>query len=378
MVAHPSADLYGSDRVMLESVRGFVDGGARVIVTLPAPGPLVPEILARGATVAYSSTPVLRKSMLRPVAFLGLIVRGARDLVRSLLFLRRHRPDVVYVSTVTIPLWLLAARLGGVRTVCHVHEAEGSAPRLVRLVLALPLVLAHTVITNSEYSRAVVTGSVPALTRRTRTIYNGVPGPDSAPPARVDIDGPLRVLYVGRLSPRKGVDLLIPAAGMLRERGIDVHVSLVGAVFPGYEWYETDLRDLVRDSGLEHAITFAGFQPSVWDALRAADVVVVPSRLDEPFGNTAVEAVLAARPVVVSDTSGLREAAAGYASAVFVPADDAEAIADALQRIHDEWTARRDAAVADSGIASTRHSLTTYRRAMIAAVVAPDDRPASP
>lgn len=52
LVAHPSADLYGSDRVLLESISGLVEDGRRVMVTVPGSGPLVAEFLGRGAGVA--------------------------------------------------------------------------------------------------------------------------------------------------------------------------------------------------------------------------------------------------------------------------------------------------------------------------------------
>jgi glycosyltransferase involved in cell wall biosynthesis len=149
-----------------------------------------------------------------------------------------------------------------------------------------------------------------------------------------------------------------------------VRLSLVGAVFPGYEWYDAQLRDMVEENGLQDDVTFTGFVPAVWDALREADVAVVPSRLDEPFGNAAVEAVLAARPVIVSNTSGLREAAASYASATFVPAGDAESIADALLAVRDNWDSERVAALLDSGIALERHSPQRYRAAMAASLSA--------
>ena len=58
--------------------------------------------------------------------------------------------------------------------------------------------------------------------------------------------------------------------------------------------------------------------------------MLVPSVGDESFGNAAVEAVLAARPSVVSDIGGLREAAAGYDGVVFVPPGDATALAAAI------------------------------------------------
>ena len=72
LVAHPSADLYGSDRVLLETIEGLERSGAKVVVTLPSSGLLVPELMRRGARVILCPTPVLRKSMLSPLGLLNV------------------------------------------------------------------------------------------------------------------------------------------------------------------------------------------------------------------------------------------------------------------------------------------------------------------
>ena len=172
------------------------------------------------------------------------------------------------------------------------------------------------------------------------------------------------MLYVGRLSPRKGVDVALEAVALLLQRGVSVRLDLAGAVFSGYEWFETRLRNRVRDLGAQDAVAFQGFTRDVWSSLDRADVVVVPSRLDEPFGNTAVEAGLAARPLVVSDTSGLREAAAGLESAVFVPPDDAAALAEAIMRVRNAWPQYRAGALRDAEVLRRRHAVEHYRSAV--------------
>jgi glycosyltransferase involved in cell wall biosynthesis len=113
-------------------------------------------------------------------------------------------------------------------------------------------------------------------------------------------------------------------------------------------------------------VTFHGFQKVIWPFLAQSDVVVVPSRLDEPFGNTAVEAVLASRPVIVSNTSGLREAAAGYRSAQFVEPGDAAPLAAALARVAAGWRGYRADAVLDAAEAERRHSPERYGTLMAA------------
>ena len=361
LMAHPSSELYGADRVMLETVEGLVEQGSRVVVTVPQTGPLVAELEARGATVSLCPSPVLRKSSANPLGLLKLAVEAAKASIHGLRLIRRTGPDVIYVSTLTIPLWLLLARLNRLPVLTHVHEAEKSAKWPVRLGIVAPLILADRIIANSRYSAETLTDTLPALAKRVRVVYNGVVGPDAVTAPREAVVGPLRMVYVGRLSPRKGVDVAVAGVAGARRRGIDVSLELVGAVYPGYEWYEAELRSLVTSLRLEGHVRFLGFCTDVWPNLARADVAIVPSRLDEPFGNTAVEALLAARLLIVSDTSGLREAAGNYAVPLFVPADDPDAIADAIELLHRAWPDYRRRAIEDSVVAEERHRPSAYR-----------------
>jgi glycosyltransferase involved in cell wall biosynthesis len=238
----------------------------------------------------------------------------------------------------------------------------------VRVLLALPALLAQRVVVNSVFSRDVLVEAVPRLQHRSVVVYNGVAGPPDVSPPRARPDQPLQLVYVGRLSPRKGPQVAVAAVAELQRRGVRAHLRLVGAVFAGYEWFEQQLRDQVAAAGLEAQVEFVGFVPDVWGAVVAADVVLIPSLVDEPFGNTAVEAVLAARPVVASATSGLREAVAGYRSAQSVTPGDTEAWVDAVQRVVKEWDDYSAQAIADAADARRRYDPLRYR-AEVARVV---------
>lgn len=365
LVAHPSAELYGSDRVLLESVAGMTDRGWRVVATVPGPGPLVAELTSRGAEVELCRVPVLRKSALRPAGLARFALDLAACLVPSVRLILRSRADPVYVNTLTIPSWSALARLLGRRVVCHVHEAEGSASVVLRRLITLPLVLADRVIVNSRFSQDVLSAANPLVRRRTTVIYNGVAGPPAVTPARLALEPPVRLLYVGRLSPRKGPQVAIAAVEELRRRGFDVRLDLLGAVFAGYEWFEAQLRTAVHAAGLEGSVRFLGFDADVWPHLQASDIALVPSVVDEPFGNTAVEAMLAARPLVVSATSGLIEAAAGYASAQQVTPERPDLIADAVVAVIEAWPDFRRAALDDAARARERHSVVSYQEEVL-------------
>jgi glycosyltransferase involved in cell wall biosynthesis len=365
LVAHPSTERYGADRQMLESVAALRDAGYEVSVCVPQSGPLLEDLVDIPVDVA--PFPVLRKALLRPAGLVRLLAATPRDLSRIRAQIKTAEPDLVYVNTLTIPLWILAARLVRRPVLVHVHEAEQEIPPPLRMALAAPLLLAHRVITNSEAARRTLVDAVPRLADRTDVVANGVP--DHGPVA-----GPLverhraRLVLVGRLAPRKGSDVALEATAILRGEGRDVQLQLCGDTFAGYEWYEQQLRERAAEPDLaDGAVRFDGFVSDPHGALAGADVVLVPSRA-EPFGNAAVEAMLAQRPVVVSDVQGLTEIVTDGHTGLLVPPDDPDALADAIRRVLDDPVLARRLAASGRIEARVRFGCERYRRDVCQAV----------
>lgn len=366
LVAHPSPDLYGSDRMVLESVSALVERGWDALVTLPEDGPLAALLVAAGARVVVCPTLVLRKALMSPRGLPRLVAGAARGVIAGGRLLRAERPAVVYVNTVTVPLWPGLARLAGAQVLVHVHEAVRDIPWAVRVALAAPLLAASVVVVNSRATAEVVGGSIGRLRSRLRLVYNGVVGPDPAAvtaPAQATPD-PLRIVYVGRLGPLKGIDVAIRAVAALHAHGRAATLDVVGAVFPGYEWFEDQLHDLVATLRLADDVHFPGFASPVWPAYAAADVAVVPSRPPESFGNASVEAQLAQRPVVVARTQGLVETMRDGVTGVVVEPGDAEALAAAMERLVADWPAATAMARAARADALDRFSPARYRAAV--------------
>ncbi len=368
LATNPSSDLYGASRMALESVHGFRAEGWDVVVTLPTGGPLADAAEAVGARVRLCPTPVLRKGDLSPLGLLRLLWRTLRAVPPGIRLVRQVRPDVVYVNTITEPLWLVLARVMRIPVLCHVHEGESQASPRMRRLLALPLLLAHRLVANSRFSLQVVTDAIPRLGARGEVVYNGVAGPPSATPPRTSIEPPVQLLYVGRLSERKGVQDAVGVVAALDRRGTAAELHIVGSAYQGYEWVERDVRARAADLG--HRVHLHGFDPDVWPHLAAADVLLVPSRVDEPFGNTAVEGVLAARPVVTTRTGGLVEAVEGMAAATVVEPGDVEALADAVADLVARWADVRALALADAERAAARFAPEGYRAALCRAAAA--------
>jgi glycosyltransferase involved in cell wall biosynthesis len=110
------------------------------------------------------------------------------------------------------------------------------------------------------------------------------------------------VLFLGRLIPRKGADLLIEALPQITAG----ETMLVIAGPEGETGYLAFLRDKARTSGVEDRVRFLEplYENDKKSALVDADVFVLPS-LYENFGNTAAEAIACGTPVIVSDRCGI-------------------------------------------------------------------------
>lgn len=365
LVAHSGAELYGADRMLLESVAGLGEVGCRVVVALPATGPLVAELRRVGAEVEIVPMLTLSGQLRHPRRWPGVALSAILGPSRISRLISRIRPDIIYISTSAIPQWPLVARRRGIRSISHLHEATRSSSRVANHLRYLPHLASQRTLVNSRFSLETMHQMLPALARRAEIVHNGIASPDSPALPREPLESPLRVLFMGHLSPRKGPDLCLEAATLLQEEGLDVQVTVLGASLDGSEGFTQQLADQASDSGLE--VEFAGFQREVWPFLARADVLVVPSRFDEPFGNAAVEAVLALRPVVASETGGLREAVGGYRTAALVTPGDARAIADALAVIISTWSTLVHFLAASRQQALRRHDTAAYRAAIVRA-----------
>ena len=249
-------------------------------------------------------------------------------------------------------------------------------------------------ITNSEAARRELVSAVPLLARRTSVIYNGVPDNGALPDHARDADDPITLALVGRLSPRKGIDVAVEAAAILRDQGRDLRLELCGSIFPGYEWYEEQLQTQVSERRLQGSVHFRGYVERPAEVLLSSDIVLVPSRT-EPFGNVTVEAMLAQRPVIASDIQGPAEIVRDGVTGMLVPPNDPRALADAIARLADDpefgaalaANGRRDA-VARFGVARYADEIVSalfpgHTAATASAIAtrsdeAPGRRPASP
>jgi hypothetical protein len=139
------------------------------------------------------------------------------------------------------------------------------------------------------------------------------------------------LLYVGSISEAKGVGDLLRAMVRLRHNQADVRLSLAGRDADGA------MVALAKSLNVENLVDFLGLIPNedVPQAMREADIVVIPSRHEYPEGLplTIYEALSSRTPIVASDHPMFREALIDGESAVIYPAGDVDRLANAIGRL---------------------------------------------
>jgi glycosyltransferase involved in cell wall biosynthesis len=209
-------------------------------------------------------------------------------------------------------------------------------------------------VTVSDFVTDRVRERFPELADRCRTLHNGVDIERFSPagnesPAR-------RVLFVGRISPEKGVHVLLEALPDLVRMRPDLEVTLAGPrrvaprefVDPSDEdlllrelqpHYEKPADYFASLDRLPHAvagrISFLGAVPhaQLAECYRRADVFVFPSVWHEPFGMPVIEAMACGLPVVATRGGAFPEIVDDGRTGLLVPRGNAAALASAIGKL---------------------------------------------
>ena len=352
LVLHQSADLYGSDRSLLELLESLDPRDFDAIICLPEDGPLAITLRKIGREVHVLPLLKISRKTFTIAGLAGLAMKciGA---VRALdHVLGQRRVDFVYTNTLAVfdgMLWALARRRPHI---WHVREIIAHPWLASRLLRTLARFGADKLVCNSQKTRDWLCGARSDVRndRRCSVVWNGVQvhpwAPANKAEARRQIgllpDLPV-LLMVARINHWKGHDLLLEAVAQLHASGQqDFQLVLLGSAAPRQEKMLLRLQALVAASPAAHCIHVRDFAANTADYYRAADCLVVPSRAPEPFGRVAIEAMAFGVPVVAADHGGLTEIVINaYTGLLFAP-NDAHALCSALAEIlaHQDRRAR--------------------------------------
>lgn len=322
----------GAEEMLQALVRGGPAHGYESELVFLQEGPWPEQLRAEGLPVHVLGAGRVRELHL-----------GARAVLRLARILRSRRPDLIVNWVAKTQLYgAPAAVLAGLgQRVVWWQHAIPSDHWLDRAATALPAAAigctshaaaeAQSGIRPARPMFVVAAGTpIPEHTARTRATDPQELGVGQAGLGELPA-GTLLIGLVGRLQPWKGQDRLVRSAALLRQRGHEVHVLLVG----GDSWelapeYATELPRLIAELGMDEHVTMTGEVADAGPYIELMDVLVNASD-PEPFGIVLLEAMAREVAVVAVDRGGPREIIQDGLSGVLARSGEPSALADAIE-----------------------------------------------
>jgi glycosyltransferase involved in cell wall biosynthesis len=242
--------------------------------------------------------------------------------------------DIVHIHTALLPLVTMlragllarAARRAGASVLLHVHSGLAQTwltTRLRRVVARRVLGAADRLIVVTEGSRAALAAALGA--ERVLLIDNGVKIEPSVLPTAAH--RPPRILYVGVLSPRKGLIELSRASFLLREGGVDHELWLVGGTPEEGDAPEAEVRAAAGDRARFLGVRRREDMPAIYSE---ADVFCLPSWY-EGMPLSLLEAMAAGLPVVATAVGDVGRAVVDSVTGRVIAVHDVNALTSALE-----------------------------------------------
>lgn len=296
--------------------------------------------LTRSRNVLVRRLPALRR---RPGQSNPLEMLSYAAVAAPYLLLRPGpKPDVV-VSFHSIPSGLAAFPLSVLRGVPHIvlfrgGDVPGWLPERMafyhRASLPLNRLIVHSAseaLANSEGLRALAQPSFPR--KKVGVLLNGVDLHEFIPRVEPPPAGAApRLVFVGRITEQKGIDVLLQALASPALKRRDWHLDIAGDGPRLAEYVE-----LAKGQGLIDRVTFHGWltRAEVKRLYGMADMLVFPSRY-EGMPNAVLEATACGLPVIATRVAGTEQIIEHGTNGLLIGVDDGEALASSIQQLLDD------------------------------------------
>jgi glycosyltransferase involved in cell wall biosynthesis len=318
----PSGNLYGSEQALFDVIRGTRSRGFEWDVVVPENGKFEKLLAAAGIPV---------RAILPRDSHLISRWKKIGGYFRLAAHLAKHRPAVVYLNQAGMlrGVSAIANRLG-IPIVCQIQTLEDaqfiSATRTLRNA-------ATSFICNSNF----IAGAADLSPQRVSTFYQPIMNPGGQTNVEPPNIGAWRVGILGRIAMSKGHYVFLDAARMLMDQGrSDILFVVIGEGLSDED--SQAYQNAVADKGISAAFEFRGFRRDVGLELSRLNALVIPS-FAEPLGRVVLDACIARRPIILSDSGGLGEFSRALDIGIRVPAGDASALASSIVVLLDNYDA---------------------------------------
>lgn len=341
---HPSDELYGSDQVLLNIVRGLdrrhFEPYVVVANDLNYEGLLSRELDRIGVPHHSTALAVARRKYFTPTGILEFRKRIKDSAAEVSQFVRDERVDLIYTNTLAVWTGAYVAEETGRPHFWHIHE-QIERPRLLRDYMRrfVPKHADRIISVSRAGLEHLLTSS--DAQQKGMVIYNGlVPQEWMNAPGREAVRaelgcGPQDVVFgmVARLSSFKAPDRFVEAAARLVGRYPHVHFFVAGGPVPGQTAMVEKVEALRLAAPNPERIHVLGYRRDTPALMSALDILVQPSRQPEACSMTILQAMFAGRAVVATEIGGNPELVVHDQTGLLTPVEDVDALTEAMEAL---------------------------------------------
>jgi glycosyltransferase involved in cell wall biosynthesis len=235
------------------------------------------------------------------------------------------------------------------------ERALGGDELAVRVALSRSMGEVDGVVVVSEYMRSLLADAAPQLTGRIHLLSRPIRDLGALRPrSRRHRRDPAVITYAGRITPEKGLAVLIEALAAARGDG-PIELRIAGVVENDSYWsYCQRLQTTAMTTNPGLNVSYLGHldYAAIDDLYRQSDIVAIPSQWPEPLGAVAIEAMSAGAAVIASNIGGLDTALVDNHNGVLVDPYDVTAWSAAVESLlHSPEVAYRLGAQAHADVA---------------------------
>lgn len=319
----------GTEIVTLQVLRGLLDNGNRLSCLTSGwnDGLFEQELQKYG--IPFQSLKLGWVYFRRPLWTIDTLLHLPTALWKARKFLRREH-QLVYATSLR-QLYFLRPFIRK-PILLHIHEPVKHNAFYQYFIKSLqPQVAAFIAVSQSIRQNLLALG-VPD--HKIKIVHNGVdPFANEWVPKRTEAKT-ITFGIVGQIIPRKGHDDVIEALRLLVEEGYsNFKLNIVGK---GPENYEIKLKKLIAEKGLDKYVVWRGFQREKAEIYADIQVLLVPTRNEEPFGMVAIEAGYLEIPVIATEAGGLKEIIIHEQSGWLVPPQSPHTLKEIMRRVLNE------------------------------------------
>jgi glycosyltransferase involved in cell wall biosynthesis len=261
----------------------------------------------------------------KPLWTLDSLVHFPGALWRFLKLQRKFRPDIIYVDSYR-PVILLAPFLKG-KVIYHVHDPHTDT-RADRLMLKLANKTVDLFIVVSDFIKKDLI-SLGIDPKKISVVHNGISIPEVAEEKKYLNKGRMRIGIIGQVIPRKGHEDLILACSKLKAE-VPFDLFIYGG---GEASYLQQLKQQISELGIEESVHWMGYESNKNAIYEHLDVIVAPTRNEEPFALVALESSAFKVPVIASASGGFPESIKDQLTGYIVPKSSPDKIAERLRNL---------------------------------------------